>query len=55
MNTKKSLFTFPSLVRTLVGLALAVMLTFVAVPGVSPVGAPQILQPTWLIDPPGVD
>ena len=55
MNTKQSAFTRSLLARTLVGLSLAVILTFVAVPGVSPVGAPQILQPTWLIDPPGVD
>jgi len=54
MNTKKSIRTL-ALVRTLVGLSLAVILTLVAVPGVSPAGAPQLLQPAQLIDPPGVD
>jgi hypothetical protein len=56
MNTQKSANTLSSLVRTLVGLSLAVMLTFVSVPGVTAVGAtPLIEHINPMADPPIVN
>jgi hypothetical protein len=56
MNTKKFARMLSPVIRALAGLSLAVVLTFVAVPGgVTAVRTPHLLHPANLIDPPTVD